>query len=272
MRRWLFIFILAFFGGITLYHELLAQDIAAEVKNGGYWQGHPMERIYLKANDGETIPAIFLYPKGSMKSPVVFLLHGLTDNKDGWLEFGNFQKGGDLTEVLLENGYGVFAIDMRMHGERSQGRTRDRISSAVIGNIQPFFDDTLDDILVSMDYLAAHPRVSKIGMLGYSLGGVMTFAVVNQDVRVKTAVTCVSPTFVGNTETAPSNNMRNIKNIPWLMIMATKDNYYTPDRAQWLYDLLKTDPKKLVFFDSGHSLPVEYVDEATAWFKANLKP
>lgn len=271
MRRWLFVLILMIFAGTTLYHESFAQDVESEIIKSGVWQGFPLERIRLKARDGETIPAIFLYPKGKGQFPTVFLLHGLTDNKDGWLEFSNFQKGGDLTECLLDNGYAVLAIDMRLHGERSQGRTREQISSAVIGNIDFFFDDTLNDIFVGMDYLASHPRVSKIGMLGYSLGGVMTFAAANRDERVKTAVTCVSPTFIGNIATAPSSNMRNIKNIPWLMIMATKDTYYTQDRAQWLYDLLPTNPKKLIFFDSGHSLPVQYVDEATEWFKMHLK-
>ena len=65
--------------------------------------------VEVQTNDNRIIKGKFLYPKtGKTKYPVVVLLHSLGYSSTYW---------GDLPNKLLANGYAVFEIDFRGHGQ-----------------------------------------------------------------------------------------------------------------------------------------------------------
>ena len=70
---------------------------------------------------------------------------------------------------------------------------------------------------------------------------------------------------------APYQYVRGINNRPVLLLMGSKDKYYTVDEVEQLYDLIDGNNKKLVWYDSGHFMPQKHVIEAAEWFSKYLK-
>ncbi|MEW6751805.1 MAG: hypothetical protein AB1505_12630 [Candidatus Latescibacterota bacterium] len=58
---------------------------------------------------------------------------------------------------------------------------------------------------------------------------------------------------------------------PFLMLAGRTDEFYSPEEAQQLFDLVPSPTKELQLYDSGHMLPPEYAERAVAWFVTHLK-
>jgi dienelactone hydrolase len=150
-----------------------------------------------KKADGEMerVPALLVRPaKADGKLPVVLALHGTGGNKDS-------QKG--LLVELAKQGIIGIAIDARYHGDRSGGA---KGASAYVDAItrawhtkdgepmeHPFYYDTCWDIWRTADYLETRPEVdaSRIGIIGFSMGGIETWLAASVDDRYKVAVPAI---------------------------------------------------------------------------------
>jgi dienelactone hydrolase len=201
---------------------------------------------------------------------------------DRW-EDDNYESGGNMTKVLLSAGIAVFTPDAQYHGERISGNGFE--SPAVMVFEKRWFRRLRDMVVESvidcrraLDYLETRGDIdkSRIGVTGYSLGGIETFALTALDARIKVAVACATPAGYLDSPAeqpvlAPRNFVRAIQDRPFLMQMGRNDPSCTVEQAQRLYDLIPGSKKELVFYDSGHRLPVEYVSKAAAWLQEGLK-
>jgi len=141
---------------------------------------------------------------------------------------------------------------------------------------------------MAMDYLKSRPEVdsARIGILGYSLGGVMGYCLAGVDPRIRAAVIASTAPLsrhylnrIGWDETAlvqmipiaPQTFAPTIKNTSFLMLNGRDDPYGTVDGVQALYELLGSPTKELVLFDSGHSLPSDHIPKVVDWFSRHLK-
>jgi dienelactone hydrolase len=150
-----------------------------------------------KKGDGtvERVPILLVRPeKSDKKLPVVISLHGTGGNKEG--------QRGLLVELAKKGIIGV-AIDARYHGERSGGA---KGSGAYVEAITkawktksgekheyPFYFDTCWDLWRTVDYLQTRPEIdpAKIGMIGFSMGGIETWLAASVDERVKVSVPAI---------------------------------------------------------------------------------
>ena len=176
----------------------------------------------------------------------------------------------------------VFTPDAQYSGERIH--TNGFESPAVIvfqkqwwSRFQDMFVQSVIDCRRAVDYLATRSEIdgSNIGVLGYSLGGLETFALTALDTRFKVAVACVTPLRHESTGRddvwAPRNFARALDGRPFLMQMGRTDPAYTPQQVQRVYDLIPGSKKEIVYYESGHILPVDYVSKATEWLRKELK-
>lgn len=159
------------------------------------------ERISLasqKRADGqlERIPCLLVRPtKPAGRLPVVIVLHGTGGNKEGqksWLD------------RLANQGIIGVAIDARYHGERVAGGAKGREAyEAAIARAwkaspeeqeHPFYYDTCWDLWRTVDYLVTREDVNpdKIGMIGFSMGGIQTWLAAAVDDRVKVVVPAIA--------------------------------------------------------------------------------
>jgi dienelactone hydrolase len=177
---------------------------------------------------------------------------------------------------LLEQGYAVMALDAQYHGDRAiyndyinpgemifQRGWGVRYSNMVI--------QTIVDYRRAIDYLATRSDIDadRVGIVGYSMGGHMTFILGAVEPRVKAVVACVVPATPGM-PIAAATFARSMGRAPLLMMMARNDQFYSVEQAQQLFDGVPGTDKAIQFFDSGHSLPPEYVTQVVDWVAESL--
>lgn len=150
-----------------------------------------------KKADGteERVPVLVVRPeKPAGKLPAVISLHGTGGNKES-------QKG--LLVQLAKKGYVGVAIDARYHGARSGGEKGSSAYNQAILKAwrekdaskqeHPFYFDTAWDLWRTVDYLETRPDVDpkKIGMIGFSMGGIQTWLAASVDDRVAVSVPAI---------------------------------------------------------------------------------
>lgn len=269
------------------------------VKEPEMFREKTREKIVFTGVNDKRVPGYLELPKsGDAPYPCILLIHGLTSSKDEWWDVNSPTHGVELTQSLLKSGFAVAAIDAEYHGERIKDNDYESPDQMLFvhGWLNRSRDMTLHSVMDYrrlMDYLATRSEIdmSQIGVIGYSMGGQMTFLLTAVDDRVNTAVACVAPPnsktifkmlgipFTPETllafrlgATSINNFAHAIGSRPFLMVMGKQDNFYTPEEANQLYQLIPGSTKELVFFDSGHILPAEeWVPKAASWIQSHLK-
>jgi dienelactone hydrolase len=130
---------------------------------------------------------------GRNKHPVVISLHGTGGNKESQRAF--------LTEMVKAGFIGV-AIDGRYHGARAKGgsaaKSKEYVDAILRayrtpGKEYPFFFDTVWDVMRLIDYVEKRDDVDpkRIGLIGFSKGGIETYLAAAADPRIAVAVPCI---------------------------------------------------------------------------------
>lgn len=150
-----------------------------------------------KRADGtlERVPMLLVKPaSASGKLPAVIVLHGTGGSMQGQVPF--------MKELAKRNVIGV-AIDARYHGERAGGAKGAAAYNEAIVRAwktkpgqpmeHPFYYDTCWDLWRVTDYLTTRADVdgSKLGMIGFSMGGIQTWLAASVDERIKAAVPAI---------------------------------------------------------------------------------
>lgn len=142
----------------------------------------------------ERVPTLILSPrerKGRLSAVIV--LHGTGGSKEGQLAF--------MKELVKRNLIAV-AIDARYHGGRgTKGAAayNDAITKAWLTKKgepieHPFYYDTVWDLWRLVDYLETRDDVDakRIGMIGFSMGGIQTYLAASVDERIKCSVPAIA--------------------------------------------------------------------------------
>ena len=186
--------------------------------------GYKARKIEIRLSKYYTVPALVLIPDGEGPFPAVNCLHdhgahlyigkekmirpivsdvssggGTTGEElvlkdaDEWV--AGLYDGQYVGDYLARNGYVVFSADAPMWGERGQkeGARRDRYDM-IAGNMMMYGIDlsafmTYDDIS-GTEYLATMPEVdaSRIGCMGFSMGGYRSWMLSALSDRIKVGV------------------------------------------------------------------------------------
>lgn len=234
------------------------------------------EKVVFDSFHNGKVPGLLALPsEGEAPFPVVLLLHGVTGNKEQWLTDG-FTHGGELSSGLLKQGFAVLALDAQYHGDRAVYNDYLDVGEMVFKKgwgirYANMLTQSVVDYRRAIDYLSTRDDIdsSRVGQLGYSMGGHMAFVLGAVEERIKVTVACVVPHTAGMPMSA-SAFAQDMGADPLLMLMARKDRFYTQDQANALFEAVPGIAKTLQFFDSGHSLPVEYTKQATQWLRDNL--
>ena len=129
-------------------------------------------------------------PNLKTRQPVVIALHGTGGNKESQTP---------LLKELATKGFIAVAIDGRYHGERAtKGAGATDYVNAILrawrtGDAHPFLYDTVWDLMRLIDYLETREDVDRdrIGMIGFSKGGMETYLAAAVDPRIAVAVPCI---------------------------------------------------------------------------------
>jgi len=160
---------------------------AVEVKNSELKDGIKIERFSYASDAKNRVPSILIKKEeGAEKRPVVIVLHGTSGTKESNV---------GLATDFAKSGFIGVALDGRYHGERSnEGKGDITYNEAIFraykdGGEHPFYWDTVWDIHRLIDVLVARPDVdaARIGIMGFSKGGIETFFTAASDPRIAAA-------------------------------------------------------------------------------------
>jgi dienelactone hydrolase len=148
--------------------------------------------LWFHSEANERVPGYLVLPDAATfkgRRPAVIVLHGTGGNKEGGEVAG-------LALKLAKAGFVGVAIDGRFHGERTRagsGSAEYNVAitrAFVTGEGHPFYYDTVWDVMRLIDYLATRRDIdaARIGLVGFSKGGIETYFAAAADPRVAAAV------------------------------------------------------------------------------------
>lgn len=241
--------------------------------------------VFLGANDSRVPGYLTIPTTGTSPFPCVLQIHGQPGSKSGWWK----DDPGKVTESLLSSGFALLALDAQYEGERVANNDYQSsirfVERGWFHKLREMVVHSTVDYRRAIDYLATRPEIDteRIGVIGYSLGGMMTFLLTGVEPRVKVSVAAVTPlmgkTSPGNapqfanyqlSAISPRNYGQAMNNRAFLMLMGNEDFYYTVDEARQVFDLIDSKTKDLIFYDCAHKLPTDHVEIAVKWFKEHL--
>ncbi|MFN0165581.1 MAG: alpha/beta hydrolase family protein [Bryobacteraceae bacterium] len=242
------------------------------------------DKIVFRGAQGFLVPGYLEIPKACPRPcPVVLLLHGWSGSKENWYEDDNIISGGVMRKALLQEGYAVLALDAATHGERS--------NEIDYQHVNPFDDpkaparrnyftfaeitvQTVKDYRRALDYAASRGDLdmSRIGLIGYSMGGMDSFYLLSVEPRIRMAVACVPPLISeGYGAASPIDYSWGIGTKPFLLLMGRRDEMYDAGKVDASYKAYLERPNtKLIWYDRGHKLTAVYIPDALAWVKQHL--
>ncbi|MFC1564810.1 alpha/beta hydrolase family protein [candidate division KSB1 bacterium] len=234
-------------------------------------------KIVFTSVRNERVPGLLALPKtGEAPYPLIIGCHGGYGSKDN---FWDAIYKHSFLEPMISAGYAVFILDAVYHGDRISGNDYDDLHIILNEGLKYTFSDLLIHTAIdnrrALDYLATRSDIdmNRIGVFGHSMGGIMTFLLTAVDERIKVSVPCVGPPqyFTMSYPTYLVHYAARINDRPVLMLMGKSDPTYTIEEAEYLYKNINSKTKNIIWFESGHSLPPEWGNEAVKWFKTHLK-
>lgn len=244
---------------------------------------HIREKIVFDGIRDSRVPGYLGYPKtGTGPYPCVLLIDGVTGSKERWWQEDSWPRGREATTQFLAAGFAVLALDAQYHGERISSNDFENPGTMYFKH--KYYHRTREMILQTtvdhrraIDYLATRTTIvdtSRIGVLGHSMGGVITFALNACEPRIKASVACVTPLNIwaqkAMSVVSPYTFARGVGKRPFLMLMGKSDPFYSEADANLALGMIEGNPKELVWFESDHRLPAEYIRKSVTWFETHL--
>ena len=240
---------------------LLASSVNAEVRSMSLNWESPIDKRPITGflMQGDSLPA---------DAPVAILLHAMNTDLYHWIADGVPTYGGKITQLLLDKGYRVVALDARAHGHRKYGLSaEERMNSANNGDQDAYYEmiqNTVKDYEFVLRKINRNFSKAKHTLaVGYSMGGQMAIMLAAQNPQIDHLITMVPP-HAGNVKDVSPVLFAPKVNAKWLLFLANKDEYSTPEENKEIAAVAKGDVT-LIKYDSGHVLPPSYIDEVTNW-------
>jgi dienelactone hydrolase len=236
------------------------------------------EKIVFTGVRGGRVPCYLAYPKSQKgRLPIILLIHAGASSKEAWWEADSFERGKLLCEKLLQLGFAILALDGQFHGERSINNDYLPVGSMVYDKkwffrIRDGVMETVGDYFRAIDYLKSRAEVdvTRIGLAGHSMGGMIALIFAALSPNVKAAVGCVAACADSWMYPATPVNMAQGILAPTLLLAARSDEFFSIDSSERLYASLKTKDKKLEFYDGGHRLPESNVARTVEWLQQHM--
>lgn len=223
---------------------------------------------------GSRVPGLIAIPTTpARRHPVILLIDGIGGWKERWWQSTSWNRGRVLIDSLVAAGFAVAMLDAPASGERTFENDYENAESFIRRPAQ-WRDMGLQNTIEHrrlLDYLATRADIdtTRIGVLGLSHGGMVTFILAALEPRVRVAVAGLTPMQNIPDALLPANYATQVR-IPLLMLAGSADSWYTREQAEKVLASLGSKDKRLIWYDVGHRLPEDYAGAATAWFRRHL--
>jgi dienelactone hydrolase len=244
--------------------------------------------IRLQSFDGALFEGRIVYPSDPAQAtrpfPVLIGLHAMGRSHMRWWQAElngrpTIEQTHRLTQLALQQGWAVVAIDARAHGQRRHLGQRHAAQRAMrdmhwFGRRQAYEQmiiDTVRDHRVLLDWLVAQPHLdaTRIKAAGYSMGAQGALLLAGLDDRVRAVAAMVPPHLGANVAVvAPINLVGGLQGKRVWLLTGDDDDHASPAQNQALFDAIPSADKKHLRFGSGHLLPTDYVESLADWLRS----
>jgi dienelactone hydrolase len=215
---------------------------------------------------GTRVPAVLFQPRElTAATPAVILQHGANTSKDDFYIQAPARRWAGA-------GWSVLAIDLAEHGERSAGEPLDPLARRRLIGKPAFVAESVADLRRAVDVLETTAGVdaSRIGFVGFSLGGMLGTIFAAQEPRVRLAAIVIAGSFAytrywerGTTEaerarrraaaeaTDPVFFVAAIAPRPLLMVNTEDDPIFPREAVRTLFEAAK-EPKEQRWHPGTH--------------------
>ena len=168
---------------------------------------YTIDRIEFTAEPGEVVPGYLLLPKDrSPPFPVMICLQGHSPGMHISVgrartdrDRASIEGGRDLAVQAVAHGWAALAIEQRGFGERAEAGVACRDASLrALHCGRPITGGRVLDVMRAIDFIESRPDLdqTRIGCMGNSAGGTVTFYAACVDPRIRLAVvSCAFCTF-----------------------------------------------------------------------------
>ncbi len=240
--------------------------------------------IRLQSFDGALFWGRITYPSdpalATRPFPVLIGMHAMGRNHLRWWqaefkERPTIEQTHRITQMALQQGYAVVAIDARAHGLRKM--VDQQVRSAMrdmhwFGQREAYermIIDTVRDHRVLLDWLVTQPQLdaTRIKAAGYSMGAQGALLLAGLDARVQAVAAMVPPHLGDNVAAvAPINLVAGLRG-KRVWLLTADEGHASPKQNQALFDAIPSQDKKHLRFASGPLLPTDYVEQLSDWFE-----
>ena len=226
-------------------------------------------RIEFKSDDGQIVNGTLAYPANNHPvSRLVLALHPMGIDQDVWWDTESPIAANQLTQGLRRHGHAVITLDARRHGERGQADfgPRELLKRAHSENPRLYVDTiigTVRDYRILLDWAHQTYELTEVTAIGYSMGAQMSLLLASFEPSITSVLTMVPP-YVARlgSPVAPRNHVTRIDQARVLWLAGSDDPYSTREETDSVFARLGSPDKSLVYFDSGHRLPKDYLPVA----------
>lgn len=217
-----------------------------------------------------SIPVAWIAPPLAADAPAVLLLHGLSSNKE--------RMSNSAGRALAKRGICSLALDLPHHGERRTADPRTMLSNplALVG----VWRTAVTEVADALSWLAVQPGVdaSRLGILGYSLGGFLALMAAADDARLRVIALAAAGDLPDATPYAamvralvdPPRAARKLAGRPLLLVNGRGDTTTRPAQAERLF-AAAGEPKTMLWYDGGHWPPAACIEDTADWLLSELE-
>jgi predicted esterase len=229
-------------------------------------------RYSLRLHVGDAVvPALLLLPPDVERNvPAAVLLHGYSSRKE--------RMADTIGRALAIRGVASLAIDLPLHGDRDAPLQRESLLNPLA--LVRHWRLALAECAAALDCLAMHERydASRLALVGYSLGAFVAVAAAARDTRVRALVLAAAGDLplgtplerLVRTVADPLKAVRRLAGRPLLMTHGRLDRTVPPADADRLF-MAAGKPKEMRWWNAGHILPAEAIEDAASWLANQLR-
>jgi dienelactone hydrolase len=225
-----------------------------------------IRHLRFTGGEGVRVPAYLFEPmQGSKPRPAVIVQHGANTSKDDFYIQSPARR-------WASEGWSVLAIDLAEHGERATVEPLDPLVRRRLIGKPGFVAQGVADLGRAVDLLAATPGVdpSRIGFVGFSLGGMLGTVFVAQEPRIRAAAIVIAGSFAymrywerGSSEEERTRRLANARATdpaffaaaiaprPILMVNTEDDPVFPREAVTALFEAAR-EPKELRWHPGTH--------------------
>jgi dienelactone hydrolase len=244
--------------------------------------------IRLQSFDGTLFEGRIVYPSdpalASRPFPVLIGMHAMGRSHMRWWQAElngrpTIEQTHRITQMALQQGYAVVAIDARAHGQRrhlgqphaAQRAMRDMHWFGRRQAYEQMIIDTVRDHRMLLDWVATQPQLDsqRVKAAGYSMGAQGALLLAGLDGRVQAVAAMVPPHLDDKlAAVAPMQVVAGLQGKRVWLLTGNDDEHASAQENQALFDAIPGPDKKHLRFESGHLLPGDYVQALADWLKS----